>query len=61
MKKASNELEEILLTLKDVYDEKLVLYEKIARISEFSKKHLCHNTFMTSLNQVVICFRTLII
>ena len=57
MKKTVNELEEIFLTLKDVYDEKLVLHEKIARISEFSKKHLCHNTFMTSLNQVVSVFK----
>ena len=40
MKKTVNELEEIFLTLKDVYDEKLVLHEKIARISEFSKKSL---------------------
>jgi hypothetical protein len=43
MKKASNELEEIFLTLKDVYDEKLVLYEKIARISEFQR-----NIFVTT-------------
>jgi len=57
MKKTSNELEEIFLTLKDVYDKKLVLYEKIARISEFSKKHLCYNMFMTSLNQVVSVFK----
>ena len=61
MKKTVNELEEIFLTLKDVYDEKLVLYEKIARISEFSKKHLCHNTFMTSLNQVVSVFKEITI
>ena len=61
MKKTSNELEEIFLTLKDVYDEKLVLYEKIARISEFSKKHLCHKMFMTSLNQVVSVFKEITI
>jgi len=35
MKKVSNELEEIFSTLKNFYDEKLVLYEKITRISEF--------------------------
>jgi hypothetical protein len=61
MKKRSNELEEIFLTLKNFYDKKLVLYEKIARISEFSKKHLCHNTFMTSLNQVVSVFKEITI
>jgi hypothetical protein len=37
----SNELEEIFSTLKNFYDEKLVLHEKIARISEFSRNHLC--------------------
>ena len=61
MKKGSNELEEIFLTLKNFYDEKLVLYEKIARISEFSKKHLCHNTFITLLNQVVSVFKEITI
>jgi hypothetical protein len=61
MKKVSNELEEIFSTLKNFYDEKLVLYEKIARISEFSKNHLCHNTFMTSLNQVVSVFKEITI
>jgi hypothetical protein len=57
MKKASNDLEEIFLTLKDVYDEKLVLYEKIARISVFSRNQLCYNTFMTSLNEVVNVYK----
>jgi hypothetical protein len=52
-----NELEEIFPTLKNFYDERLVLYEKIARISEFSRNHLCYNTFMTSLNQVVSVFK----
>ncbi len=61
MKKESNELEEIFLTLKDIYDEKLVLYEKNARISAFSKKHLCHNTFMILLNQVVSVFKEITI
>ena len=61
MKKTVNELEAIYLTLKDFYDEKLVLHEKIARISEFSKKHLCHNTFMTSLNQTVSVFKEITI
>ena len=61
MKKVSNELEEIFSTLKNFYDEKLVLYEKIAWISEFSKNHLCHNTFMTSLNQVVSVFKEITI
>jgi len=61
MKKTVNDLEEIFLTLKDFYDEKLVLHEKIARISEFSKKHLCHNTFMTSLNQAVSVFKEITI
>jgi len=61
MKKTVNELEAIYLTLKDFYDEKLVLHEKIASISEFSKKHLCHNTFMTSLNQAVSVFKEITI
>jgi len=61
MKKTSNELEEIFSTLKNFYDEKLVLYEKIARISGFSRNHLCYNTFMTSLNQVVSVFKEITI
>jgi len=61
MKKTSNELEEIFSMLKNFYDEKLVLYEKIARISGFSRNHLCYNTFMTSLNQVVSVFKEITI
>jgi hypothetical protein len=60
MKKVSNELED-LFYLEKFYDKKLVLYEKIARISEFSKNHLCHNTFMTSFNQVVSVFKEITI
>jgi hypothetical protein len=61
MKKTSNELEEIFSTLKNFYDEKLVLYEKNARISGFSRNHLCYNTFMTLLNQVVRVFKEITI
>jgi len=56
-----NEKKSFLSTLKKFYDEKLDLYEKIARISEFSKNHLCHNTFMTSLNQLVSVFKEITI
>ena len=37
MKKVVNELEAIFLTLKDVYDEKLVLYEKLQGLVNFQR------------------------
>jgi len=57
----SDELDEIFSTLKNFYDKKLVLYEKIARISEFSRNHLCYNMFMTLLNQVVSVYKEITI
>jgi hypothetical protein len=57
----SNELSEIFFALKNFYDKKLVLHEKIARISVFSRSHLCYNTFMTSLIQVVSIYKEITI
>jgi len=57
----SDELDEIFSALKNYYDEKLVLHEKNARISVFSRNHLCYNTFMTLLNQVVSVFKEITI
>jgi len=57
----SNELSEIFFALKNYYDEKLVLHEKIAWISVFSRNHLCYNMFMTSLNQVVSIYKEITI
>jgi len=57
----SNELSKIFFALKNYYDEKLVLHEKIARISLFSRNNLCDNTFMTLLNQVVSVYKEITI
>jgi hypothetical protein len=57
----SNELSEIFFALKNNYDKKLVLHEKIARIIVFSRNHLCYNTFMTLLNQVVSVYKEITI
>jgi hypothetical protein len=57
----SNELSEIFFALKNYYDKKLILHEKSARISLFSRNHLCYNTFMTLLNQVVSVYKDITI
>jgi len=52
----SNELSETFFALKYFHDKQLPLHEKIASISLISKK-LCHNTFMTLLNEVVNVYK----
>jgi hypothetical protein len=52
----SNDLSEIYFALKYYHDKNLPLHEKIASISRISK-NLCHNFFMTSLNEIVKVFK----